>query len=153
MRQTQVQHQAPYLPNPSWHPHSLRSSRGQMASNLQPDYRAWNGPDRERRHKSPSHQCPLHPGPQQEQQRSKPLLEWQHLRIFHRSKRSPASASRPQEMEWVGSDRIKCLIPDTVASREEGHCKICTDSYDHLYRECPEEDLSPVHALETAAIK
>lgn len=56
----------------------------------------------------------------------------------------------------VGSNRVKHLIPDTEAWREEGHCKLCKvsmDSYDHLYRECPGEDLHRARTLRIAAIK
>jgi len=56
----------------------------------------------------------------------------------------------------VGSNRVKHLIPDTEAWREEGHCKLCKvtmDSYDHLYRECPGEDLLRARTLGIAAIK
>ena len=56
----------------------------------------------------------------------------------------------------VGSNRIKRLIPDTTAWRAEGHCKLCKvsmDSYDHLYRECPGEDLCRARSLGTVALK
>ena len=49
----------------------------------------------------------------------------------------------------VGSNRIKRLIPDTTAWREEGHCKLCKvsmDSYDHLYTENALERTSVVPA-------
>jgi len=39
---------------------------------------------------------------------------------------------------------MKNLIPDTAAWREKGRCKLCKVSmgtYDHLYRECPRENL------------
>ena len=45
----------------------------------------------------------------------------------------------------VGSNRIKHLVVDSEAWRQEGHCKLCLvsmDSYDHIYRECPHPDIS-----------
>eukprot|EP01042_Synura_sphagnicola_P036352 gene36352-biopygen3194 len=56
----------------------------------------------------------------------------------------------------MGSNRIKLLIPNTAAWREEGHSKICKvsmDSYDNLYRECPGENLCRVRTLGTVALK
>jgi len=49
----------------------------------------------------------------------------------------------------VGSNRVKNLVVDSEAQRQEGHCKFCLvsmDSYDHIYRERPHSAISDTRA-------
>ena len=127
-----------------------------MAAVLRPHWSADPGPNWQ------CHRCistvadPCGPGPQSAVEGCASVLERHHVLSWRKSPMHPRShdtATRPSDptpgpshRHWsVGSNRIKHLVVDSEAWRQEGHCKLCLvsmHSYDHIYRECPHPDIA-----------
>ena len=130
-----------------------------MAAVRRPHWRADPCPNWQRHRCIPPIEGPCGPGPQQTVEGCTSVLERQHILPWrtscpNRVQCIPEATIQERghrirhldRRHWsVGSNRIKHLVVDSEAWRQEGHCKLCLvsmDSYDHIYRECPHPDIA-----------